>query len=158
MTKAAAPMIGGAICPPVEATASTAAAKGRGYPRRIIIGMVKLPVVATFATAEPEIMPKRPLAIVAILAAPPGWRPPSAHGEIHERLTAAGVQQERAEENEGGDDGCGDAGQHAPDAEIAEEDGLGHESGVEAAVTESPGQLVAEERIVRHRAGRARER
>ena len=37
--------------------------------------MVKLPVVATLATAEPEIIPNIPLAMVAILAAPPGWRP-----------------------------------------------------------------------------------
>ena len=59
MTKAAAPMIGGMICPPVLATASTPAAKGARKPLRFIRGMVTCPVTMTLATAEPETLPKR---------------------------------------------------------------------------------------------------
>ena len=44
MMKAAAPMIGGMSCPPVEAQASTAPAKGAEYPTRFMRGMVKIPV------------------------------------------------------------------------------------------------------------------
>ncbi len=61
MTKAAAPMTGGIIWPPVEATASTAPAKADGYPRLFISGIVNVPVVTTFATAEPDIVPIAPL-------------------------------------------------------------------------------------------------
>ena len=57
MMNAPAPMMGGAICPPVEATASTAPASALGYFRRRMSGMVKLPVVATLATALPLTMP-----------------------------------------------------------------------------------------------------
>ncbi len=57
MTKAPAPMMGGMICPPVEAAASTAAANFGRKPARCIIGMVMTPVAATFATVEPEMVP-----------------------------------------------------------------------------------------------------
>ena len=43
--KAAAPMTGGMIWPPVEATASTAPAKAGLYPTFFISGMVKMPVL-----------------------------------------------------------------------------------------------------------------
>jgi len=56
ITKAAAPMIGGMICPPVEATASTPAAKCGGKPDRFISGMAIGPSTMTFATALPEIV------------------------------------------------------------------------------------------------------
>ena len=45
MMKAAAPMIGGVICPPVELAASTAPAKCGLKPTRFIAGMVSAPVV-----------------------------------------------------------------------------------------------------------------
>ena len=59
ITKAAAPMIGGMICPPVEATASTPAAKCGLNPVRFISGMVIGPSTITLATAEPEMVPNR---------------------------------------------------------------------------------------------------
>src|SRR4030042_2399171 len=75
MMNAPAPIMGGMIWPPVEATASTAAAKGGRKPRRFIIGMVKAPVVTTFAEALPEMVPHMALATVATLAGPPCNRP-----------------------------------------------------------------------------------
>ena len=71
MMKAPTPMIGGMICPPVEATASTAPASSGAYPIFFIIGIVITPVVATFATADPEIMPIRPEERTAAFAGPP---------------------------------------------------------------------------------------
>ena len=53
MMKAAAPITGGKIWPPQEAAASTAPANSGVYPIFFIRGIVKLPVVATLATAEP---------------------------------------------------------------------------------------------------------
>ena len=67
--------MGGVIWPPVEATASTAAASAGGYPSRFISGIVRVPVVATLATALPLTVPKAAEAMVAILAAPPTERP-----------------------------------------------------------------------------------
>ena len=68
---APAAMIGGIICPPVDATASTAPANWFLYPMRFIIGIVMLPVPATFATALPEIIPNSALDMTATLAGPP---------------------------------------------------------------------------------------
>ena len=76
MMKAPAPMIGGMICPPELAVASTAPAKAGGKPIRFIVGIVKAPVVATLATAEPESIPKKELAITATWPGPPRIRPP----------------------------------------------------------------------------------
>ena len=50
-------MIGGMIWPPVDATASTAAANCGRKPVRFISGMVIGPSTITLATALPEIVP-----------------------------------------------------------------------------------------------------
>ncbi len=78
MMKAAAPMIGGVICPPDDAQASTAAANRARYPRFFISGMVKEPVVTTFATADPDTVPMNPLATAEALAGPPTRWPVNA--------------------------------------------------------------------------------
>ena len=78
---AAAPMIGGMIWPPVEATASMAPATGREYPPLRISGMVRTPVDATLETALPEMEPNKPEATTAILAEPPRV-PPMAADDI----------------------------------------------------------------------------
>ena len=75
ITKAAAPMIGGMICPPVEATASTAAAASGLNPVRFIIGMVSQPSTITLATAEPEMVPKRLEDTTETFPGPPRWPP-----------------------------------------------------------------------------------
>ncbi len=69
--------MGGVNCPPVEATASTAAAKSALYPTFFINGIVIVPVVATLAMALPLIIPKRALANTATFAGPPVERPTS---------------------------------------------------------------------------------
>ena len=69
--KAEAPIIGGIKIPPVLAAASTAPAKKGLYPTFFMRGMVKAPVVATFAWELPEILPIRADAITATLAGPP---------------------------------------------------------------------------------------
>ena len=69
--KAPAPMIGGMSCPPVLAAASMAAAKCGRKPARRMSGMVKVPVVTTFATALPEREPMKALATAAVFAGPP---------------------------------------------------------------------------------------
>src|SRR3989338_3726311 len=71
MTKAAAPMIGGMIWPPVDATASIAAAASGLNPVRFIMGMVSQPSTLTFATAEPEIVPNMLEDTTATLPGPP---------------------------------------------------------------------------------------
>ena len=75
MMKPTAPMMGGANCPPVEATASTAAANSGLYPVFFMSGMVIAPVVATLARALPLIMPMSALATPETLAGPPAVRP-----------------------------------------------------------------------------------
>ena len=55
----------------MELTASTAAAKSLLYPDFFIIGMVKVPVVATFATAEPLIIPINAELMTLTFAEPP---------------------------------------------------------------------------------------
>ena len=73
--KAAAPMMGGIICPPVEAVASVAAAICGLKPAFFMIGMVKEPEATVLATEEPEIIPCSPEAATAALAGPPVNRP-----------------------------------------------------------------------------------
>ena len=70
MTNAPAPISGGMIRPPDEATASTAPLNAAGYPSRRIAGRVTAPVDATFADAEPEIDPKKADASTDTFAAP----------------------------------------------------------------------------------------
>ena len=72
---AAAPMIGGMICPPVEAVASTAPANSASYPMRFIRGMVNVPVPITLAQAEPEMEPNSAEATTATFAGPPRKMP-----------------------------------------------------------------------------------
>ncbi|KAF5029693.1 hypothetical protein DSECCO2_645910 [anaerobic digester metagenome] len=78
MMKAAAPMMGGSSCPPTEADDSTAPANSLLYPVFFINGMVKAPVVTTFATALPLIEMRKPLAMTATLAGPPFELPANA--------------------------------------------------------------------------------
>ncbi len=59
----------------MDATASTAAARDGGYDSLFIVGIVKAPVEATFAEAEPEMEPKNPDARTETFAAPPRKRP-----------------------------------------------------------------------------------
>ena len=85
MMKAAAPMMGGMICPLVEAATSMAPALTAGIPILRITGMVKVPVVTTLAMDDPE--------IAAILA---------DHGEGYIEKVLAGTRlfQKRAEQHE----------------------------------------------------------
>ena len=76
MRNAATPITGGMSCPPVEAQVSTAPANSLEYPVLIIIGMVMLPVVTTFAAIEPEMVPMQPLAMTAVCAGPDRKRLP----------------------------------------------------------------------------------
>src|SRR5690554_3134118 len=71
-------MIGGMICPPVEAAASTAAAKSLSYPVFFIIGIVILPEPTVFATKLQEYIPARALEIPADFDNPPVVRPAMA--------------------------------------------------------------------------------
>ena len=73
--KAPAPMTGGMSCPPVLAAASTAAAKRGRNPARRINGIVKVPVVTTFATALPLREPISALDTAAVMAGPPRLLP-----------------------------------------------------------------------------------
>lgn len=64
--------------PPVEAVASTAPAKRDDSPMLFISGMVKVPVVATLATALPLNEPVSADEITATWAGPPRRRPAAA--------------------------------------------------------------------------------
>ena len=75
MIKAAAPISGGIICPPVDAEASVAAANSGLKPDRFIIGIVNAPEPTVLATELPETVPCRALAITAVFAVPPVNRP-----------------------------------------------------------------------------------
>ncbi len=78
MMKAAIPMTGGVIWPPVEAQASIAAARWGRNPARFISGIVTVPTVMTFETMLPEIDPNKDEPTIAILAGPPRYLPISA--------------------------------------------------------------------------------
>jgi hypothetical protein len=67
--------MGGVICPPQDADASTAPAKRGENPTFFIIGIVITPVVTVLAIAEPEIIPNRPEDTTLTLAGPPEKRP-----------------------------------------------------------------------------------
>ena len=73
--KAAAPRIGGVICPPVDAVASTAPEKCGGYPTFFIAGIVKDPVVTVFAIEDPDIVPRNAEEKIATFAGPPEYLP-----------------------------------------------------------------------------------
>ena len=95
--KAAAPMIGGMICPPVDAAASTAPANSGLYPVLIIIGMVTEPVVTVLPTEEPETIPHRAEEITATFAGPPAGRTCHTVCQINKKRGDAGSLQERPE-------------------------------------------------------------
>ena len=95
MTNAQAPITGGVICPPQDATASTAAAKFGVYPAFFIMGIVMLPTVATLADVLPVIDPKKELATMATLAGPPVMRPGEGHGDIADKRGAARLHEHR---------------------------------------------------------------
>ena len=76
--KAAAPIMGGISCPPVEAEASTAPANSGRYPNRFIIGMVKLPEPTVLATELPDMVPSKALVNTATFAGPPAANPATA--------------------------------------------------------------------------------
>ena len=71
MMKAATPMTGGMICPPVDAQDSTAAARCGRKPTRFMSGIVTTPTVSTLDTTFPEIVPNSDEPTMAILAGPP---------------------------------------------------------------------------------------
>ncbi len=75
---AAAPIIGGIICPPVEAAASVAPANSGVKPAFFIIGIVNDPEATVFPTELPETVPCSALATTAALAVPPVNRPVKA--------------------------------------------------------------------------------
>ena len=82
MMKAAAPIIGGIICPLTEAATSIAPALTAGNPVFFIIGIVNVPVVTTFAIEEPLIMPVKPEAMIEAFAGPPLNFPTSAIAKL----------------------------------------------------------------------------
>jgi len=75
-------MIGGINCPPVEAAASTPPANFGWNPARFISGMVITPVEAVLATAEPEIVPVSPEAMIATMPGPPTIFPAMARARL----------------------------------------------------------------------------
>jgi hypothetical protein len=81
MMKPPAPMMGGMNMPPMEAAGSIPPAMWGRKPAFFIMGMVKAPVETVLAMAEPEMEPKRPLAITETLAGPPILWPTAARGK-----------------------------------------------------------------------------
>ena len=75
MMNADAPMIGGVICPPTDAAASSAAAMRGVYPLRIIVGMVTTPTAAALEGPVPVIVANSALAKIETLPAAPRVRP-----------------------------------------------------------------------------------
>jgi hypothetical protein len=71
ITKAVAPITGGASTAPVDAQASTAAAVAGLSPVRFIAGIVIVPVVSTLEMTLPLIDPSSPEEKMATFAAPP---------------------------------------------------------------------------------------
>ena len=71
MMKAVAPMTGGAIWPPLEATASIAPAYSGLNPVFFISGMVTIPVDMMLPTVDPEMVPNALDATTATFAGPP---------------------------------------------------------------------------------------
>ena len=71
MRNAAAPITGGVIWPPLDATASMAAARWAGNPVLFISGMVIAPSTTTLATALPETVPKNADDTTDTFAGPP---------------------------------------------------------------------------------------
>ena len=100
MINAAAPMMGGMICPPVEVAASTAPANSLENPSRFIIGMVNTPSVTVLATDEPEMVPNKAEDTTETFAGPPARPPRYGYGHINKELPQAGLHGEDAKEDE----------------------------------------------------------
>ena len=96
---AAAPMMGGMSCPPVEAAASTAPANSGRYPSRFIMGMVRLPESTMLETELPT-RPSRALVMTAILAGPPEAHPATAFQMSMKSLPDPRVFTKRGEQEE----------------------------------------------------------
>jgi hypothetical protein len=75
MMKATAPITGGISWLPMLAVDSTPPAKAGRYPKRFINGMVNWPVVTTFATPEPVMVPISAEETTETLAGPPSLWP-----------------------------------------------------------------------------------
>ena len=75
---APAPITGGINCPPVDAAASTPAAKREGKPAFCIKGILITPVDTVFATLDPETEPIKPEPITAMKPGPPITLPAAA--------------------------------------------------------------------------------
>ena len=71
MRNAAIPITGGISWPPVDETASIAAASCGRNPAFFMSGIVTTPVVTTLATTLPEMVPNNEDAMIAILPGPP---------------------------------------------------------------------------------------
>src|SRR5690625_4895936 len=84
--KAAAPINGGIICPPVDAEASVAAANSGLNPAFFIIGIVKDPEATVFPTELPETIPCKALAATAAFAVPPVYFPVTANAKSLKKL------------------------------------------------------------------------
>ena len=100
MMKAAAPMMGGMICPLVDAATSMAPALTAGMPMRRMTGMVNVPVVTTLAMDEPEIIPVMPEARIAALAGPPLKRPTRANDRPRKYCPAPALSSRAPNRNE----------------------------------------------------------
>jgi len=91
MMKAPAPIMGGMICPPVEAVASTAAATAGLNPVFTIKGIVMPPSTAVLATALPLIIPNSELEKTEILAGPPRNRPATEYANLTKKSPAPDI-------------------------------------------------------------------
>ena len=100
MRNAAAPITGGMICPPLDATASMAAAMWAGKPVRFISGMVIAPSTTTLATALPETVPNSADETTETLAGPPRYRPVAIKRKIGEKFIAADRVKRLAKQDE----------------------------------------------------------
>ena len=87
MISAPAPMTGGVSAPPVEATASIAAARVRPEPTLSISGMVTCPPIITFATLLPETIPNSADEMTEMQAGPPRM-PPASRIDILSKKTS----------------------------------------------------------------------
>ena len=90
-------MIGGMICPTQLAVASTAAAYSGVKPVRFISGMVKEPVLTTFAGPEPLIDPKKSACNHGALGWTTGIATCEHVSQIDEKLTSSGHSQDSPE-------------------------------------------------------------
>ena len=109
---------------------------------------MKAPVVATLAAAEPETLPNIALAMVATFAPPPVVRPPPmTRARSMKVCPPARAQEDRAENHEYGDHGCGNAGDHAEQAPGRHVQDFRDEPQFEPAMGDRIGQMRAGEGV-----------